>query len=323
MNIFMESTLWTEKYRPKSFSEVKGQRDVVKRVIAFVKLKNMPHQLYAGPAGVGKSSLALVVAKQLFGESWRENFLELNASDERGIDIVRNKVKDFARTKALGNVPFKIIFLDECDALTKEAQQALRRTMENYTATCRFILSCNYSSKIIDPIQSRCAIFRFKQLGDEELGSIIDAIAKKERLIFSKEVKMAFISVSEGDCRRLENIMQSATAMSNKIVVNDVYSLASIAKPKELLSVLNLAASNNFITSRNQLLDIMLKYGLSGLDLIKQIQKEIWGLKIDDKNKLEIIDKCGEIEFRMVEGSDEFIQLESLLAFITYTSSKE
>ena len=111
----MESTLWTEKYRPKSFSEVKGQRDVVKRVIAFVKLKNMPHQLYAGPAGVGKSSLALVVAKQLFGESWRENFLELNASDERGIDIVRNKVKDFARTKALGNVPFKIIFLDECD----------------------------------------------------------------------------------------------------------------------------------------------------------------------------------------------------------------
>ena len=318
----MESTLWTEKYRPASFSEIKGQKNIVKQVSAFVKLKNMPHQLYAGPAGVGKSSLALVVAKKLFGKEWKENFLELNASDERGIDVVRNKVKDFARTKAIGDVPFKIIFLDECDALTKEAQQALRRTMENYTSTCRFILSCNYSSKILDPIQSRCAVFRFKQLGESELGSIIEFIAKKEKLSFSKEVKEAFISVSEGDCRRLENIMQSATAISNKIGTNDIYSLAAIAKPKELLDILNLAVSNNFITSRNQLLDVLLRYGLSGMDMIKQIQKETWNLNLEDKKKLEIIDKCGEIEFRMVEGSDEFIQLESLLAFITFISSK-
>ena len=317
----MESTLWTEKYRPESFSDIKGQKDVVKRVRAFVKLKNMPHQLYAGPAGVGKSSLALVVARQLFGESWRDNFLELNASDERGIDIVRNKVKDFARTKALGDVPFKIIFLDECDALTKEAQQALRRTMENYTSTCRFILSCNYSSKIIDPIQSRCVVFRFKRLEGDELGLIIDSIAKKENLVFSKEVKTAFMTVSEGDCRRLENLMQSSVAFSKKVVVDDVYSLAALAKPKELFGVLKLAVSNNFIMSRTQLLDIMLKYGLSGLDIIKQIQKEIWNLNIEDKKKLEMIDRCGEIEFRMVEGSDEFIQLESLLAFITYVSS--
>ena len=318
----MESTLWTEKYRPESFSDIKGQNHVIKRVSAFVKLKNMPHQLYAGPAGVGKSSLALVVARQLFGERWRDNFLELNASDERGIDVVRNKVKDFARTKAFGNIPFKIIFLDECDALTKEAQQALRRIMENYTSTCRFILSCNYSSKIIDPIQSRCVVFRFKRLVDNELEAIIEIIAKKEKLSFSKEVKIAFILVSEGDCRRLENIMQSAVAFSKKVVVGDVYSLASLAKPKELFEVLKLAVANNFITSRNQLLDIMLKYGLSGLDMIKQIQKEVWDLKIEDKKKLEIIDRCGEVEFRMVEGSDEFIQLESLLAFITYISSK-
>lgn len=318
----MESTLWTEKYRPESFSDVKGQKEIVKRVSAFVKLKNMPHQLYAGPAGVGKSSLALVVARQLFGKSWRANFLELNASDERGIDVVRNKVKNFARTKALGDVPFKIIFLDECDALTKEAQQALRRTMENYTATCRFILSCNYSSKLIDPIQSRCAVFRFKKLESNELGSILDTISKKEKLTFSKEVKEAFISVSAGDCRRLENIMQSVTATSNKISINDIYSLASIAKPKELLDILNLAVSNNFITARDQLLDIILKHGLFGLDVIKQVQKEVWNLNLEDKKKLKIIDKCGEIEFRMVEGSDEFIQLESLLAFITYLSYK-
>ena len=158
----MESTIWTEKYRPGTFEEIKGQQEIVEKLKAFVETKNMPHLLFSGPAGVGKTTLALVVAKQLFGENWRQNVLELNASDERGIDVVRVKVKDFARTKAIGDVPFKLIYLDESDALTKEAQQALRRTMENYTATCRFILAANYSSKIIDPIQSRCAVFRFR-----------------------------------------------------------------------------------------------------------------------------------------------------------------
>src|SRR3989338_4498505 len=151
----LKHSMWTEKYRPKSFAEVKGQIDIIAKIKAFIAARNMPHMMFAGPAGVGKSTTALVIAREMFGTNWRENFLELNASDERGIDVVRTKVKDFARTRAIGDVPFKIIFLDECDALTKEAQQALRRTMENYTQTTRFILSCNYSSKIIDPIQSR------------------------------------------------------------------------------------------------------------------------------------------------------------------------
>jgi len=308
--------IWTEKYRPKDFSEIKGQREIVKRVKAFVKQKNMPHQLYAGPAGVGKSSLALVVARQLFEDSWRENFLELNASDTRGIDVIRNQVKDFARTRSIGNVPFKLIFLDESDALTREAQQALRRTMENYTQTCRFILSANYSSKIIDPIQSRCAVFRFRPLEKADVFEIIDRIAKEERLRVDSKAKEALYEASEGDCRRMENILQSSAAITDKITEEIIYSLASVAKPKEIKEVLDLALKGRFIDARNRLLDVMLNYGLSGLDVIKQIQKEVWDLEIGDREKAFLMDRCGETEFRMTEGSDEFLQLEAFLAQI-------
>ena len=288
-----EHAIWTEKYRPHDFSDIKGQKGIVEKVKAFVQQKNMPHQLYSGPAGVGKSTLALVVAKKLFGENWRQNFLELNASDERGIDIVRVKVKDFARTRAMGDVPFKIIFLDECDALTREAQQALRRTMENYTTTCRFILSCNYSSKIIDPIQSRCAVFKFKPLEPKDMAPIIERIAKDEHLKISDKSKEALIEISEGDCRRLENIMQSCAAVSKNLTEDLVYSLASVAEPKEVMEILALATQNKFIDARNKLMDTMLSYGLSGLDMVKQIQKHILDLDIDNRKKMQMMEKCG------------------------------
>ena len=319
----MESTIWTEKYRPKEFFDIKGQREIVKRAEAFVKQKNMPHLLFSGPAGTGKTSLALVISKKLFGDSWHENILELNASDERGIDIVRNKVKDFARTRAIGNVPFKIIYLDESDALTKEAQQALRRTMENYTRTCRFILSCNYSSKIIDPIQSRCALFRFKFLSKKDVVETIEKIAKAESLKIDDKTKEALYEVSNGDCRRMENLLQSCASLSNKITEELIYSIASVARPKEVSEVLNLALKNKFKDARNKLLDIMLEYGLSGIDIIKQIQKEILNINIEPRKKMFLIDKCGEIEFRMVEGSDEFLQLEALLSQITLAGIKK
>jgi len=319
----MEDTIWTEKYRPKEFSDIKGQKEIVKRTKAFVKQKNMPHLLFAGPAGIGKTSLALVIAKKLFGTGWHDNVLELNASDERGIDVIRNKVKDFARTRAIGDVPFKIIYLDESDALTKEAQQALRRTMENYTRTCRFILSCNYSSKIIEPIQSRCAIFRFKLLTKKEIIEIIENIAKSESLKIDDKTKEALYNVSNGDCRKMENILQSSAAISNKITEELIYSIASVARPKEINDVLQIALKNKFNDARNKLLDVMIEYGLSGLDIIKQIQKEILNLDIEPRKKMFLIDKCGEIEFRIVEGSDEFLQLEALLSQVSLVGIKK
>ena len=317
-----QNSLWTEKYRPSDFSEIKGQKEIVQRVKAFVEQQNLPHLLFAGPAGVGKTSLSLVIAKKLFKDSWRQNFLELNASDERGIDVVRNKVKDFARTRAIGDVPFKIIYLDECDALTREAQQALRRTMENYSQTCRFVLSANYSSKIIEPIQSRCVVFRFKPLDKKDVFNIIDKIAEHEKLKIDEKAKEALYEISEGDCRRLENILQSCAAIEDKITEELVHSLASMAKPKEVREVLELALKNKFIEARAKLLDLMLSYGLAGIDVIKQIQKEIIDLELDNKSKMVLIEKCGEIEFRMTEGSDEYIQLEALLSQFCLVGSK-
>jgi replication factor C small subunit len=311
----VKSGIWVEKYRPKTFDEIKGQDKIIDRIKAFVTSGNMPHLLFSGPAGVGKTTTALVIARELFGEEWHNNFLELNASDERGIDVVRVKVKDFARTRAIGEVPFKIIYLDECDALTREAQQALRRTMENYTQTARFVLSCNYSSKIIDPIQSRCTVFRFQPLPEKDIHAIIDRVATQESLEITEDAKKAIYHVSGGDCRRAENILQSCASLQKKIDEELIYSLSSMAKPEEVKEIIDLAFKQKFHEARKLLLETMLKHGLSGLDIIKQVQSEIWGFKIDDRLKVKLVDRCGEVEFRMSEGSDEYVQLEALLAY--------
>lgn len=311
-----ETFLWTEKYRPKRFSEVKGQKAIVQRVQSLVEKKNVPHLMFAGPAGVGKSTLALVMARELFGDQYKENFLELNASDERGIDVVRVKVKDFARTKALGDVPFKLIFLDECDALTKEAQQALRRTMENYAQTARFVLSCNYISKIIDPIQSRCVVFKFKPLEKEDIKEIMDTVISTEGLKAEGDILDSLWKVSEGDCRRLQNVLQSCAAVSKTLNEDIIFSTAAIAKPEELKQILQTALSGDFNNAKSMLTSTMMKYSLSGLDVIKQLQTEIWSLDMDNRKKVQLIERCGEIEFRLTEGSDEYVQLDALLASV-------
>jgi len=174
--------LWVEKYRPKSLDEVVGQEEIVERLQAYAKTGNLPHLLFAGPAGTGKTTCAIALARDMFGENWRQNYFELNSSDERGIDTVRTKVKEIARLAPFGGTNFKIIFLDEADNLTADAQAALRRTMETYSKTSRFILSANYSSRLIEPIQSRTAVFRFRPLKPEAIAEYMGRIAKAEKL---------------------------------------------------------------------------------------------------------------------------------------------
>lgn len=320
-----ETAVWTEKYRPDTFEDVIGQEGIVKRVKAFVEQGNMPHLLFSGPAGTGKTSLAIVIARKLFGNEWHGNLLELNASDERGIDVVRRRVKDFARTRAINqNVPYKIIYLDECDALTRDAQHALRRTMETQTQTCRFILSCNYSSKIIDPLQSRCALFRFKPLSDKAMQTILTKVKEQENLTVEPVAEKALIEVSGGDVRRLHNLLQCCAAVSKQVTEQLVFELASVARPKEITDVLTLALQNKFTEARKRLLNVMLTYGFSGLDAIKQIQQQVLKLDakfISDRDKLKLIERCGEHEFRLTEGADEFVQLEALLAYVTLLGS--
>ncbi|MCL5018341.1 MAG: replication factor C small subunit [Candidatus Pacearchaeota archaeon] len=310
----MVSGIWTEKYRPNKFSEVFGQDNSVKRVEALTNSLNIPHMMFAGPAGTGKSTLALIVVKELYKDNWKENYLELNASDERGINVIREKVKNFARTKSIGNIPFKIIFLDEADALTPEAQQALRRTMENYSSTCRFIMSCNYSSKIIDPIQSRCAIFRFKLLEKKDVEKVIIRICENEKLTIKPEAIEVLYEGCEGDCRRCINILQSTASIALSITPELVATIISNTKPRDIRVVLDYAISGDFLKAKEKLLDIMLKDSISGQDVIKAIQKEIWNLPVEPTIKVKLTEKTGEAEFRIVEGSDPFIQLQALLA---------
>jgi replication factor C small subunit len=322
MRLIQMKEIWTEKYRPKNLDEVVGQKNVTERLKAYVATRNMPHLLFTGPAGTGKTTCSLAMAKEMYGDSWHGNFIELNASDERGIDVVRGKIKDFARTAPLGGAEFKIIFMDEADALTSDAQAALRRTMEKYSGICRFILSCNYSSKIIDPIQSRCAVFRFKPLSQEEVGAFLKKIVKNENVKIDDDAMEALIHVARGDMRRAVNSLQVAASLGKQIDIDTVYQTTGMANPEEVKGMLESALGGNFIGARDKLDEIMIEYGLSGQDIIKQIHASFFELSISDADKVRLMDKTGEVEFRIIEGSNERIQLEALLAYLVMVGGK-
>jgi len=277
--------------------------------------------MFAGAAGTGKTSAAISLAHELYGGDWRSNFTELNASDERGIEVVRNKIKNFARTAPV-SAPFKIIFLDEADSLTPDAQSALRRTMESFSMSCRFILSCNYSSKIIEPIQSRCAVYRFKPLGKTELTAQMRHIAKKEQLEISDEALDAISYVAAGDLRRAINTLQSAASIQTAIDQETIYQITSTPDPQAIKDLLNASIGGKLNLALSLLDALLLEQGFSGSEIVVQINRALLGLDISDQSKVQLINSVGEIDFRLSEGADEKIQLEALIAEFVLLSQK-
>ena len=323
MSSELAELLWAEKYRPKTLDEIVNQEEIVRRLKKFVEEKNMPHLLFVGPPGTGKTTAAHALAHDLYGENYRQYMLELNASDERGIETIRTKVKEFARSRTPPGIPFKIVLLDEADNMTADAQQALRRLMEMYTATTRFILIANYPSKIIEPIQSRCAVFRFTPLKKEDVVARLKWICQQEHCQYDEEALETIYEVSEGDMRKAINILQAACALG-KVTVDAVYKVVGLAHPKEIRELIKLALDGNFTEARRRLRELMINYGLSGTDVIKQIHREIFGpeLKLPDEVRVMIADYAGEIQYRLVEGVDDEIQLNAFLAWLAMLGRK-
>lgn len=309
--------IWTEKYRPLKLDDIVGQEDIVRKIRTLVSTKSIPHCLFTGHAGTGKSTLAFAICNELFGANWKSNFLDLNASDERGIDTIRIRVKDFARTIPM-NGGFKIIFLDEADALTKDAQHALRRIMENYSDTCRFFLSCNYLSRVIHPIQSRTAIFRFSPLKENDVTVALKKISQLEGLSVDDLAIKAIYNVSEGDMRKAINILQMAS-LDKDITEKSIYSLVK-RDIEKVRSMLEYATKGDFLSARDVLITLM--ENMTGEDIIKDLHDQIFSLEITDREKVALLEKVGECEFRLVEGSSPRIQIGALLAFIALNTKK-
>lgn len=309
-----EEMIWTEKYRPKRLDDLVGNDAVVLRLKQFAKQKNMPHCLFVGPPGVGKTTAALCLAREILGERFGEGYLELNASSDNSIEVVRTQIKDYARTAAFGGIPFKILVLDEADNMTPEAQQALRRTMEIYSNVCRFILIANYSNRIIEPIQSRCAVFRFTRLSKSDVVARLKYIAEREGLKYDLEGLEAIYEEHQGDLRMCINTLQSLAVLNKKVDRQSVLEVLGSIYSSDISEIVSLSLNGKFADARRKLQEVLYVKAVPPEDVVKQIYREIVKSALPDNVKIEILGYLGETEFRLVQGADGEIQLDALLA---------
>ena len=311
----LANLMWSEKYRPKKLSEVVDQKEIIKGISNLIKSPDIPHMLFAGPAGVGKTTTALCIAMELLGEEWRKNTLELNASDERGIKMVRERVKEFAASiKLAGDKEFgkpKIIILDEADEMTSEAQTALRRIIEDSARTTRFVIICNYLSQIIEPIQSRCVVFRFIRLPKEDVIDHLKMICEQQKVKYEEKALAQIYGATGGDLRHSINIMQAA-ASTGSVSVASVTAAIGLSGRARVGEVLRLAMSGRFNDSRAKLLELTQVYGMSEGDFMKYANEEAYEMRIEKPEEFAAI--MAEYDYRLTAGAHPEIQLSALLA---------
>ncbi len=308
----LSTGMWVEKYRPTKLSEIVNQTEIIGSLQALIKdPTDMPHLMFSGSAGVGKTTAALCIARQILGDNARDYTLELNASDERGIGMVREKVKKFSRFAGMAEVPFKIIILDEADEMTSDAQTALRRIIEDTAKYCRFIIIANNISKIINPIQSRCATFKFTSIPEEDMINHLENIAKKEKIKTDKKGLKAIYDYSEGDLRHAINLMQ-ATASIGEISEDNVKSSAGLTKTSDVDDVLKMALSGKVLDAREKTIELIKVYGMSESDFLKYLNSAVFKTKHAKlSNILEVIAKY---DYRILVGANPEIQLSAMLA---------
>ena len=314
---------FVEKYRPDSLDDIVSHHEIIDTISRFVEEKKLPHLLFHGPPGTGKTSTILSIAKKMYGKNYNTMILELNASDDRGIGVVRDKIKSFCSTQQIVNRGLKLVILDECDAITSAAQFALRRIVEKYIRTTRFCLICNYVSKIIPALQSRCTRFRFSPLKNEHIHVKLDEICTAEQLNIKKEAKSAIITLAEGDMRKVLNVLESASLAHDKITEADIYNCTGRPSPEDVEGIMNSLLTDSTKGAFDYFMDIKHAKGLTLEDLVRDLHKAVMQADIQEKRKIFIVIRLAEIEQRIAVGCNEKLQVASIVgAFIEIRTFK-
>ncbi|MBN1802113.1 MAG: AAA family ATPase [Candidatus Lokiarchaeota archaeon] len=320
---------WVEKYRPRSFDDIVSQSIAINNLKNFVESREMPHMIFTGPAGTGKTSTALIVARSLINkEDYYKNVLELNASDTVRMELVRDVIKEFTNQGVImGENSLKIILLDEADNIPTQVQQALRRIIENSSSRVKFILMCNYINRIIDPIISRCAVFRFVTLTQEKIVERLEQVVKSEKLTIPSSQKEQFFQalffVSGGDLRKAINTLQMSVALDliKDLDLGEILKISGFIDQKSLLKIVQELEAKNINAVKNIINTLE---NLDSRNLIRQILNELSNISgIDFKGEAEIRKKFGDADYNINQGADDKIQLMALLATIIQKINKK